>query len=132
MSQQSKIVDVRVEGDLYVAGKDEEGRDFIAENYMVVVEYANGEVYRHKQVWLGCRVEKADCEYDGPFLLFHDIRAESEASANRLCARVQDHLKNGGNLREEHWSFRRTAYGSQAYLDEVAEMTPAQRAGEDE
>lgn len=132
MSQQAKIVDVRVEGDLYVAGKDEEGRDYIAENYMVVVEFANGEIYRHEQVWLGCRVEKADCEYDGPFLLFHDIRQESEAAAQKLCDRIQAHVAKGGNLDMDHWSFRRTSYGSVAYQDEVAMMTPRQLAGEDE
>jgi|SRR6185312_3212620 len=131
MSQQ-KIVEVRTEGDLYVAGRDEEGRDFIAENFMVVVEFANGEIYRHEQVWLGCRVETADCEYDGPFLLFHDIREESRAAAEKLCARVTEAVGKGGTLNMDHWVFRRTSYGSSAYLDECAMMTPRQLAGEDE
>jgi hypothetical protein len=124
-----KIVNVEVASDLYKAGVTEDGQDYIAENYYVAVEYANGEVYAHNEVFLGCRVEEYDEDgYGGT--CFHDVRLEAQAQAERLCARVQAAVKAGKALDERYWRFYRTVYGSGAYLQEVAEMTPRQRAGE--
>jgi hypothetical protein len=128
----NKIVDIRIEGDLYVAGRTEDGEDYIAENFMVCVEFAYGEVYRHKTMWLGCKVHEADPEDDWYGIGFEDIREASRASAERLLARVTEHVGKGGTLNMDHWTFRRTSYGSRAYLDECAMMTPAQLAGENE
>jgi hypothetical protein len=126
-----KIVDIRIEGDLYKAGVTEDGQDFHAESYMVCVEFSDGEIYRHEQMWLGCRTEEVN-EEDFYGTLFHDIRQESEAAAQKLLARVTEHVGKGGTLNMDHWVFRRTSYGSSAYLDECAMMTPRQLAGEDE
>jgi hypothetical protein len=53
---------------------------------------------------------------------------EQKAKAERLCARVLRHVEAGGKIDMDHWTFYRTVYGTQAYLDEVAAMTPEQRA----
>lgn len=126
-----KIVNVEIGSDLYKAGVTEDGQDYIAENYFVAVEYANGEVYAHNEVFLGCRVEEPPADDDwacGPH--FVDVRLEAQAKAERLCARVQAAVKAGKALDGRFWHFHRTVYGSRAYLQEVAEQTPRQRAGE--
>jgi hypothetical protein len=126
-----KIVNVEVASDLYKAGVTEDGQDYIAENYFVVVEYANGEVFRHTETFLGCRVEEAGPEdEDWGCVNFADVRLEAQAKAERLCARVQEAVVKGRTLDERCWHFYRTIYGSGAYLQEVAEQTPRQRAGE--
>jgi hypothetical protein len=123
-----KIVNIEVGGDLYQAGRTEDGVPYIAENYFVTVEFEGGEVYRHREVFLGCKVEEDDEGYSH----FGDIREESSRRANTLCERVQAHVAAGGTLDMSHWSFYRTIYGSGAYLAETAEMTPRQLAGEED
>lgn len=124
----NKIEHIEVASELYRAGRTEDGEDYIAEIYLVTVEFAGGEVYAHKVSFPGCKVEQDEEGYDH----FGDIRPQQEARAQSLCDRVQRHIAAGGSLDMSHWSFWRTVYGSRAYLTEVAEMTPAQRAGEED
>lgn len=122
------LIQVDVVSELYKAGRTEDGEDYIAEYYFVAAEFSDGEVYAHKTSFLGCKVEQDEEGYDH----FGDIRPESEARAKALCARVQAHVAAGGKLDMDQWRFWRTVYGSGAYLAEVAEMTPRQRAGEED
>jgi hypothetical protein len=122
-----KIFNVGVASDLYYAGTTEDGERYTAELYFVCVEFEGGEVYAHNVTFPGCRVEEPD-EGGGPY--FIDVRMEAEAKAERLAARVSAAVAAGSTLDGSQWNFHRTIYGSSAYLQEVAEMTPRQRAGE--
>lgn len=121
-----KILNVGVASDLYFVGYTEDGERYEAECFYVAAEFANGEVYAHRVTFPGCRVE-ADDEGINHFV---DIRVEAEAKAERLAARVVAAVAAGGYLDSAAWVFQRTVYGSSAYVQEVAEMTPRQRAGE--
>jgi len=130
MDKNTVIVDVRVESDLYVAGRTEDGEDYTAEVFIVCIEYASGLVFAHKSHFKGCRVEKWITEDDSG-TAFVDIRTEQKAKAEHLARRVKQAIESGGFLdMTAYWYERRAAYGSTAYLQEVAEMTPRQRAGE--
>jgi predicted regulator of Ras-like GTPase activity (Roadblock/LC7/MglB family) len=123
------ILDVRVESDLYVAGRTEDGGDYTAEVFLVCAEFENGEVYAHVQRFKGCKVEQVETE-DDSFTAFIDIREEQKAKAERLAQRVRVCIESGRHLDQAFWAFHRTVYGSTAYLAEVQQMTPGQRAGE--
>lgn len=125
------VVDVGVCSDLYIAGRTEDGEDYTAEVYLVCVEFADGSVYAHKERFKGCRVDTWADDYDCG-TAFIDIREEQEAKATTLALRVRLCLARGGKLDPQFWTFHRTVYGSTAYLQEVAEQTPRQRAGEPE
>jgi hypothetical protein len=124
-----KILAVDVCSDLYSAGRTEDGEDYTAEVYVVCAEFANGEVYAHVQRFKGCKVEQVETE-DDSFTAFIDIRPEQKAKAELLASRVRACVETGRKLDPQFWTFHRTVYGSNAYLQEVAEMTPRQRAGE--
>jgi hypothetical protein len=122
-------VDVGVCSDLYIAGRTEDGEDYTAEVYLVCVEFADGTVYAHKERFKGCKVEEWADDYDYG-TAFIDIREEQEEKANKLASRVRNCVATGRRLDPQFWTFHRTVYGSTAYLQEVQEMTPRQRAGE--
>jgi hypothetical protein len=124
-----KILAVDVCSDLYVAGRTEDGEQYTAEVYLVCAEFADGSVYAHVERFKGCKVEQVDTE-DESFTAFVDIREEQKAKAEKLAARVNQCVATGRKLDPQFWTFHRTVYGSSAYLHEVAEMTPRQRAGE--
>jgi len=122
----SKIVEVDICSDLYRAGRTEDGEEYTAEVYRVTVGFANGEVYAHRISFPGCEVE-ADEEGISHFA---DVRVSAMAKAERLKSRIEAAVAAGRALDMANWAFYRTIYGSSAYLQEVAEMTPEQRAGE--
>ena len=112
--------EVRVESELYVAGRDEFGTDFTAESYYVEVSFLDGSTLRHERSFDGT---KATVTPDG-FNCFPDLREEAKAAAEHLASRV----RAGGAINPAHWSEGRAIYGTPAYLDEVALLTPEQRA----
>jgi hypothetical protein len=128
-----KIVDVRVESDLYVAGRDpEEGYVIHGESFKVVAEFEGGEAYAHEHHFRNKSfVDVWADDLNEMVRMWEDSTDECVARAARLCDRVKAHIEKGGNLDMAHWHFHRTIYGSAAYLEEVASMTPAQRAGEE-
>jgi hypothetical protein len=124
-----QVIDVSVCSDLYVAGRTEDGEMYTAEGYLVCAEFADGSVYAHSERFKGCKIEEwADEDDHGT--AFVDIREEQKAKAEKLAARVNQCVATGRKLDPQFWTFHRTVYGSSAYLHEVAEMTPRQRAGE--
>jgi len=112
--------EVRVESEIYVAGQDEFGTDFTAESYHVGVFFLDGSSLRHKVNYDGAEVETSPDGFD----FFGDVREEAKAAAEQLATRVQA----AGAINPDHWYEGRTVYGTPAYLDEVALMTPEQRA----
>lgn len=129
MEAKMNIIETFVTSDLYVAGRTEDGEDYTAEVYLVVVGFADGTRWAHKHTFPGCKVEEYD---DGEQwgTCFNDIRASAKMEADHLCFRVEQAVKAGKALDDSCWYDYYPEYGSSAYMREVAEMTPAQRAGE--
>jgi hypothetical protein len=98
-----------VESDLYVAGRTEDGCDYTAELYFVVAEDDNGNRWRHRDTFAGCRVMD-DEEGERHFV---DVRASAEASAQRL-ALASERAASTIDLAE--WVELRPVYGSAAYV----------------
>jgi hypothetical protein len=126
---EGKILSCYVDSELYQAGRDEDGQPYTAEVYLVCLEFKSGEVYAHNEHFKGCNPQEVD-DGEEVFTYFEDIREQAKARADKLQARVQACLDKGGKPDPQFWHFHRTIYGSGAYLQEVAEMTPSQRAGE--
>lgn len=123
----TKIVDVSVVSELYVAGTTEDGQEYHAERYLVQVEYADGTRLVHNNYFNGCRYEFVNDEgYYGP--LFHDIRPEAKVQAGRLAERVKAALDAGQDINPIHWQATYPVYGSEAYQEEVLNMTQEQRS----
>lgn len=125
-----KILDVRVESDLYIAGRDpEEGYEIHGESFFVVVEFEGGECYSHEHRWRNKSFDDvwAD-ELSEMVRVWNDSTDECIALSTKLCDRVTAHVGKGGTLDMGHWQYRRTVYGSAAYVAEVEQMTPEQRA----
>jgi len=91
--------------DLYVAGTDEEGRDYTAEVYYVIAEFLNGERFSHPESFKGC-VAGYDDEYSMPY--FEDVREEAKAK----CQAIID-----SNPPIEGWYEMSPAYGSRTYAN---------------
>ena len=92
-----------IHSDLYVAGTDEEGRDYTAEVYCVIAEFLGGERFAHPESFKGC-VAGYDAEYGMPY--FEDIREDAKAK----CQAIID-----SNPYIEDWYEIQPAYGSRAY-----------------
>lgn len=110
-----------VASDLYQAGVTEDGRPFIAENYYVMIENAAGRRFAHNVVFNGAVVHFDDeemCHY------FEDVREESKAKAEALCARIAAALDAGRALNMDLWNEMDPAYGSDEY---ISQGTEAQR-----
>jgi hypothetical protein len=115
-----KVVNVEVGSDLYLAGRTEDGLDYTAEVYIVVVEFADGTRWAHKTSFRGCEVE-VDNE-DG-YKFFKDVRDAAQAKANALCNRVTFAVDAGRTLDRACWVDYFPVYGSGAYDAGVGCMT---------
>ena len=100
--------------DLYVAGRDEDGREFHAELFYLVAEDNSGNRWAHASTFPGCMVEDWNDEDGGSGRAFNDIRPQAQADAQALLARIQ---AAGGQINLDHWREMRPAYGSAAYID---------------
>ena len=99
---------VSVACDLYLAGRTEDGEDYHAESYYVVVERLDGHRLAHFKTFPGCiRHEDQDCGYVG----FQDVREEAKADADNLVAAIED----VGSINDDHWAEVDPAYGSAYY-----------------
>lgn len=113
------------ESELYSAGVRDDGREFIGEQYFVVVENEAGRRFRHQSTFLGAK--QIVCPETGESG-FVDLRGEASAKAERLAERVNDALAAGQRLDFERWFEVEPAYGSDEY---VAQGVEAQRAFQD-
>lgn len=113
------------ESDLYVAGVRDDGREFIGEQYFVVVENEAGRRFRHQAIFNGAK--QIVCPETGESG-FVDLRDEASAKAERLAERVNDALAAGQRLDAACWVEIDPAYGSDEY---AAQGVEAQRAFQD-
>lgn len=113
--------EVVVRSDLYLAGYQEDGTEFLAENYYVQLAFEDGSSLTHSSIFNGAEVEVSP---DG-FNFFADVRSEASAAAEHLAQRI----RNAGeiNLDSQRWSAGPAAYSTDAYLAEVAMMSEVER-----
>jgi hypothetical protein len=97
-----------VDADLYVAGRTEDGEDYTAEMFFVTAEDENGNRWRHRDTFAGCRVVHDDEGYPH----FVDVRAAAQTSAEEVKLRYE----RATRFDLENWHEARPAYGSTAYL----------------
>lgn len=94
--------EVYVAMDLYRAGQDECGNDFIAELFFVAIAFADGSQIRHQSEMAGAERWSDD---DG-IKHFADVRKEARAAAYYLANRVLA----TGVINTEHWGMYRDSY----------------------
>jgi hypothetical protein len=99
---------VEVDSEAYVAGRDEDGRDFTAERFYVTATDRFGNRWNHEQLFFGCSVEANEDGYNH----FIDTRDVAKARANRLADRIQA----TGKIDLSFWHTGRPVYGSGAYV----------------
>ncbi len=99
---------VYVECDLYLAGLTEDGEEYQAESYYVVIERLDGHRSAHNTCFNGCiRHENVD----NGFIGFQDIRKEAKKQANILVSRIIDR----GEIETDRWIEITPSYGSDYY-----------------
>lgn len=127
MNAAKNVVACDVASDLYEAGITEDGEKYIAEQFYVMVEFANGVRARHNTIFKGCKVVTGGEECDG-MVFFEDIRVDQMVKAEKLAARVQAALYAGLALDPACWTECDPVYGSTAYEEKVAGMTKEERS----
>jgi len=100
--------------DLYEAGMTEDGENFIAESYYIVIERCDGHRLAHNKVYLGCELCVIDDgdngQYNGlPY--FADVRKEVKKTIDLLLSRIV----SKGAIDTDYWSEMRPSYGSEYY-----------------
>jgi hypothetical protein len=112
--------EVGVVSDLFDAGCRDDGQPFIAERFFVeLVNVSTGCRWRHNLTINGTKSEY--CEETGD-LYFSDLRADATARLERLVARVQQRLAEGGRLDADQWYEVDPVYGSDEYVSQGIEL----------
>lgn len=106
---------VEVDSEVYLAGHDEDGRDFTAERYFVQATFECGKRFVHYAYFNGTKPERD--EEDG-FSYFPDLREEARASATR----IRDRVAAAGVIDTLHWDEVTPAYGSVEYQSQGIEF----------
>jgi len=116
----SSKFEVGVVSDLFDAGRQDDGQPFIAERFFVeLVNVNTGRRWRHNLAINGTKCEY--CEETGdPY--FPDLRADATARLERLVARVQQRLAEGGRLDADQWYEVDPVYGSDEYESQGIEL----------
>jgi hypothetical protein len=96
---------VNIHTDLYRAGYTEDGTEYSAECYYIVVERADGKRLAHPAIFKGCEV--VENGEDG-FFCFIDKRKEAFKLAETLLHRIDCF----GSINESLWNETEPAYGS--------------------
>jgi hypothetical protein len=109
-----KISSVDVTSDLYNAGLNDDGTEYHAEVYLVLVEFSNGERWAHNTTF---RSAKKEYDEDG-YPHYADLRAEAREQACFLRDRILKAIGEGKILHKEHWHKYYPVYGSVAFLEE--------------
>jgi hypothetical protein len=104
---------VTVAKGFYVAGQTEEGYDYEAESYSVVVIDKFGRQYAHSKTWLTAEpIEEFDEEF-GAMYGFTDTREESFLRASCFAELVE----KVGSISLEFWTETEPQYGSHAWVE---------------
>lgn len=115
--------EVGVTSDLFNAGYRDDGQPFIAERFFVeLVNVNTGRRWRHNLAINGA--EQHFCEETGePH--FSDVREQAQQRLERLVARIQERLEQGGRLDADQWYEVDPVYGSDEYVSQGIEMQRA-------
>lgn len=112
--------EVGVVSDLFDAGRDNEGRSFIAERFFVeLVNIKTGRRWRHHLAINGAKREICDETFEPYFV---DLSEGAVARLQRLVGRVQDRLAAGGCLDATQWDEVDPVYGSDEYVRQDIEL----------
>ena len=107
--------------DLYEAGRTNDGTQFSAEGFYVVVENGAGRRWASYEYFKGAEVV---VDEEG-FVFFPDVREEASAAAEALAAATIEVLAAGRKLSLEDWYQIDPAYGSRAYQADGIELIRA-------
>jgi hypothetical protein len=126
---------VSVRSDVVIVGRDDEdGSPIEALCFYVIGEAPNGHRIAHDTSW--CNRGATGRDEDG-FRRWPRDNGEAERKAERLAAKVRQHLAGGGSLDATRWREIDPCYGSDAYqaLDNeyyfrTREITAAHDRGE--
>ena len=105
---------VYVDCDFYSAGMTEDGQDFVAESYYVVVQRLDGHRLAHSKTFLGCEAGVIDDDHEGQYNglpYFADVRKEAKEAADNLVARIME----ARVIDTDHWVEAEPSYGSAYY-----------------
>jgi len=114
--------------DVYQAGRDEDGEAVYGEVFYVYAELSDGSRYAHHHAfqdtsWVDWDFGDYEGDFDGPAGGYKHDGGKAEAAASALAAKVEA----AGDIDLAYWARLDSAYGSTAYLGDVAAMSPAQR-----
>ena len=101
-------MDVIVHSDLYKAGITEDGEDYTAECYYIILEHLDGRRWAHFKTFKGCQVHR---DHESGCMFFEDIRK----SAQYQCEQVAGLVRRKKTVDLEYWSEIAPVYGSIAY-----------------
>jgi len=107
MIMKKKSWTAAIHTDLYLAGITEDGEQYSAEVYYIVVEKEDGTRYAHFKAFKGCSVENLE---DG-YIAFNDVRKQAYKDAERLLQRIQQ----AGEIDLKYWNEIAPCYGSLAF-----------------
>jgi hypothetical protein len=107
--------------DLYEAGRTNDGTQYSAEGFYVVVENGAGRRWASYDFFKGAEVV---VDEEG-FVFFPDVREAASAAAEALAAATKEVLASGGKLSLEDWYQIDPAYGSRAYQADGIELIRA-------
>lgn len=99
--------------DLYEAGRTEDGHEYYAEEYFVVVQFTDGSRLKHNHHFRGAvrHVDDEGCPH------YEDVREKALAAATKLADKVRAFLTHNGVLTMTSWSEWHAEYGSAAYSE---------------
>lgn len=113
--------------DLYIAGRTEDGDEITGQAFYAYVELADGTRYAHNKSFCDTAWE----DYDFGDLDMGDCPAgcyqRDDGEAEAQCAALVETIKAAGKINVTHWNLVEAAYGSDAYLVEIAGMSQAER-----
>lgn len=120
-------MEVSYRSDLYEAGRDEDGEMVYGEAFYAYVELADGSRYAHSHsfpdtAWADWEVPEGE---EGPDTAGYYAcdQAAAVAKVEALVAKI----KAAGDIDLRYWNAMEASYGSVAYQQQVAAMSPSQR-----
>jgi len=102
-----KSLEFKIISSRYLAGKTNDGDDYVAEAYMVFIEGADGSRWSHDKSFPGCRVvysEAGEVQFD-------DTRKDALHAANQLISELRQQKQIDLN----GWRKETPRFGSEAY-----------------
>lgn len=103
-------IEFAVVSDVYLAGRTEDGEDYIAERYFVQAEDDAGYRWRYHVAWDGTEVEY---DHESGMTYFPDVRERAKALAEAVARTAALRPFNPNSY---EWQESRPCYGSDAWI----------------